>query len=573
MLIAAATDYRFTSNSGTQHLYPGDIVRVADDYTGGGLAGAIYRFKGGTADADLDEKPDGVDVALGTANYADGALWEHVTIGDDIAKLRELLPPINVTASESAAGSGLLAMNDIRSEVKAHVDHATVGVGSLVVLAEDTATIAATVKSYTHSSGGSVTGKGGSLAISGVVATNRILSKANAYLTFDGITTDTGGVDVTAHNHSSINADINSELKATRAGTAVGVTLAFNTIGIAPQNFLFNLVDVLGAGIGVADPAAVKAYIDNSTINSAGGIHFSAVSEMDITATIETKITSAQGVGVTLALNKIATDVEAYILGFDDRSRRRQATSASRPTDHSLVDAKVKSPVVAIGFGKKDTTEVGIGLNIARNDIDNDMAAYIKNAPLVKADAGNILVTSAETAVIKADAAASAFGIVAVGGRELRRERWRRQRPQSDHRLIGGLCRREFARGGWIRLAREYPVVGQRRRDDHCGRQRRCCDGSDRHRGGAADRDRRIAGAQQNRHQQRPAEEQGLRQGHEARCRRRRRNRRRRIGDHPCRGQGGRYRARRFDQGRPDRFRRRRRGAERHLQRRRRLHR
>ena len=90
------------------------------------------------------------------------------------------------------------------------------------------------------------------MAISGVIATNTILSSAEAYVRDSQVRTHataetTGDVIVDAENVSQIDAFTKNATES--AGNTFGVTLAFNTIGWASQNFLFRAVDVL-----VGDP-------------------------------------------------------------------------------------------------------------------------------------------------------------------------------------------------------------------------------------------------------------------------------------------------------------------------------
>jgi hypothetical protein len=77
------------------------------------------------------------------------------------------------------------------------------------------------------------------------------------------LTTTAGDVVLDARNTSQIDATLLSS--TTTGDTGVGVVLAFNTIGWATQNLLFNTLDaLLGTGIGTEQPAEVQAYILNS---------------------------------------------------------------------------------------------------------------------------------------------------------------------------------------------------------------------------------------------------------------------------------------------------------------------
>ena len=92
------------------------------------------------------------------------------------------------------------------------------------------------------------------MAINATIATNTILSSANAYLQDSTVTTSTtGDVIVTAMNTSTLEA---TSLQATTTGdTAYGVLLAFNTVGWQQSNILFNTLDAL-----LGDPLISEAF-------------------------------------------------------------------------------------------------------------------------------------------------------------------------------------------------------------------------------------------------------------------------------------------------------------------------
>jgi hypothetical protein len=77
-----------------------------------------------------------------------------------------------------------------------------------------------------------------------LIATNLILSSADAHINDSDITTtNSGSIFVVARNTSEIDATI---ISATSSGdTDVSVTLAFNTIGWESQNILFQTIDAL----------------------------------------------------------------------------------------------------------------------------------------------------------------------------------------------------------------------------------------------------------------------------------------------------------------------------------------
>ena len=152
-------------------------------------------------------------------------------------------------AGGSATGFGGLAVrNDIESGATAKINAADVdSIGDVTVSAIQSGTIKADAKARVETTGSS---KGKSVAINGVIATNNVRGYAKA--TIDGSdivgTSAAGDIDgssltVTADSTLAIDATIDAETISKQK--AAGITLAFNTIGIAGQNFLFNAIDTL----------------------------------------------------------------------------------------------------------------------------------------------------------------------------------------------------------------------------------------------------------------------------------------------------------------------------------------
>ena len=149
----------------------------------------------------------------------------------------------------------------------------------------------------TSAGGSSFTGQGQSLAVAGVIATNRILSSATALIDGANVTTTSGDVAVGATNTSTIEA---TTLAAMTSGSqAVGVELAFNTIGWKRTNLLFAALDALlgdplvSSAFGGKQAALTDAKITNSTIDASGDVTVTSTSTAHITAVIDNSATSA----------------------------------------------------------------------------------------------------------------------------------------------------------------------------------------------------------------------------------------------------------------------------------------
>ena len=218
----------FLSTEGTQTLKFGDRVRVKAGHTAGGTVGGVYRYLG----------EDGARSTSATRTTRDLGYWQPV------AETTLIPQGLNVSTSDSTAVGGIVVLNDVRSTVDAHLASVTLTAGSLSLSADETAIIVATADSSATSSGGSsFNGKGASLAVNATIATNAVQSSAKAYIDASDVTTTTGDITLAASNTSRIEA---TSLSATVSGAeSVGVLLAFNSIGFASQNILFNTLDAL----------------------------------------------------------------------------------------------------------------------------------------------------------------------------------------------------------------------------------------------------------------------------------------------------------------------------------------
>ncbi|MDZ7841198.1 MAG: DUF4347 domain-containing protein [Gammaproteobacteria bacterium] len=294
----------------------GDRVRLADDFDGNGSPGSVYIYLG-------EDATPGNTTDLANANYNDLDFWKE-------APETNLIPQgNNVTASDSIAVGALIVVNDVRADVAAFVNQApvTANHGNVSVKATENAVLKATADSSATSSGGSAFGTGNSIAVSGVVATNLVQSAAQAWIRDSDITAvdpddtdadDIGDVVVDASNTSSIDAVNTSAVES--GDKAVGVVLAFNSIGWKAQNILFNTLDaVLGDPLisdafDGANPAAVEAFIENSTVSADEDLTVEAAASSQLTATLSNDATSAAkaltgaegaSFGAAIASNKV----------------------------------------------------------------------------------------------------------------------------------------------------------------------------------------------------------------------------------------------------------------------------
>jgi hypothetical protein len=240
--------------------------------------------------------------------------------------------------------------NDLRGGVRAGIDYAEVEAGGdLTVEALEVARLSATVSGITETlpeetaeeagtdaapeeaaaadtggaGGGDAAAGGGEslaggtsvpIAVNGLIANNLVLSSATAAVT-ESLVESGGSVSVNADNASEILAENTASI--TSGGTAVGVTLAFNTVGWEPQNIFSKAADaLLGGDIGTERPASALAKIENTRLEAGGDLDVTATVSAVIDASISNEASSEGGAAASmvLATNKVSSGADAFIL-------------------------------------------------------------------------------------------------------------------------------------------------------------------------------------------------------------------------------------------------------------------
>ncbi|KPK01262.1 MAG: hypothetical protein AMS20_13940 [Gemmatimonas sp. SG8_28] len=418
-------EYQYSTKSGQQDVKTGEKIRIASDYDETkGTREALYRYEGEDASFDLGSHDFGADDDWVEIDPTD---FSTIIPGSEFLRL-------NFSDSDAVAVGTLISLNEVRGAVESYVKDAVVTstAGTVAVSADELAQIVADVDSTIVSDGGSITGSGASTAVGAVIATNVVLSDAYAHVTDATISTlNSGNIEIGSTNASIIAAELDNS--ATSKGVSVGVTLAFNNIGIAPQNFLFDAVDALfGADIADNDPASVRAKVENSQLAAKGSVEVTAEVSADIDATIGTSTSAINAslggsetvaVSAVIAMNKIATSAEATVDGDESDGADLVKAGTGRvlvqATGAGNVDAMVSAPSVAIGLslGTDSDPTVSVALAVARNEVDSNVDAHVADAR-VEAATGVELVALSDT-TIHADTTASALGLSVSGGKSL----------------------------------------------------------------------------------------------------------------------------------------------------------
>ena len=424
-------EYGYTSESGERDITAGAKVRIASTHTGGAQPGDVYIFRpadpNNNGNVNEDGQPELFTIDLEMVDYDNDSDWKRV----DPLDIEAFIPAginLNTSESDSKAVGGVIVLNDVRGEVVSFIDDTTIVAtgGGVSLTATEEAIIVATNNSVATADGGSFFVKGGTTVAANVmIATNSVLSSANAYITDSTLGSEIvpigGDVVIDADNTSIISASTVAETTAEGAGDsqALGITLAFNRMGVKST-----LVDIISAipifdtSFAADEPTEVLAYISNSDVFTSGGVSITAdldaiidstVSNAVIASSVSLNDNTAVTAAPLVALNSMETRVEAFI----DGQSTVLATGGDiiiTARDLSSIDADVLAASVSIALGKAGELTFALGASIAQNEIQNDMQAFIRDS-VVDATAGNLLISADEDATIESSTVAAAIAL------------------------------------------------------------------------------------------------------------------------------------------------------------------
>lgn len=413
--VDATRDLKLTATS-TQDIdaivWAGSVAASAGGFAGIGVSGA------GASAVNR--------VAANVKAYIDGSGTTGV-IADSIAITATDTSFINATVGTAsvAIGFGLagvaisvgvsLAHNEVNNRVSAYIangqDVRTRSGGDITISATENATITAYGVAASAAAGAGALGIG--FAGAGARVTNVILNKTNAYIE-NAVIESGGDVVITATDTSTIAATIGTGAGALGAGAvggavAIGVAIAQNLIGYTTS--------------GTADPAEVQAYVKNASIDAVGELSLTADADQTISATvvagsvaIAAGIVAIGGAGAGASTrNRIKTWIKAFIDGDAPTDGEVSGISAAGISlladDDSTITATTGSAAVAVTIGFVSGS-VAIGVGVAKNDIANEVEAYIVNAGDVKATgSGGITIWATDSATIKSTAVAASAAL------------------------------------------------------------------------------------------------------------------------------------------------------------------
>lgn len=298
---------------------------------------------------------------------------------------------VEATSAGGPAAGGLAARNEVDSTVTLSVTTAILRAttGDLSVEASTTATIEATVAGNQPEPEEEVAEEtppaddtdpapeeeeeaGASFALTGIIANNVLRGGVALAVTSSRLSADEGAITVAAINAGTITAE--NKGAATGEGTAVGVSLAFNSIGWQAQNILFSSLDaILGTSIGNEDPALATVTLTDSTLTAGGDLAVSAENTQTITATLAAAAASgaAAAAGILLSSNMVSARTRVTQSNTTLTSGGNLALLA---TEAATVEATVELAVAG--------ATVAAGGLAARNDLRSDVDLTVSASTL-----------------------------------------------------------------------------------------------------------------------------------------------------------------------------------------------
>ncbi len=314
-----------------------------------------------------------------------------------------------------------VATNDVQDNDWAYINNSTVTASGhdVTLTAIETATIDAWTIGGAVGVGISEGFLGVGVAAAGAGSGNTVSNNVYAYIAGNSTVTtnDSGDVIVTATDSSSI--------EAIAGGLGVGVGVGVGDLG--------------GAGLGVSLGVAaanndientVKAYVDSSTVTSAGMVKVAATEKASILSvaiggaiSLGLGVGELVGVGIGVAVagsvssSTIADNIDAYVSG-GSKVTAQAGSVAINATDNSSITAGAGGIAAAVGIGAgliAGGLAVAAGFAVATNNIQNSVLAYVDHST-VSATGHSVTLAALEMATMTAVTVGGAVSIAVGAG-------------------------------------------------------------------------------------------------------------------------------------------------------------
>ena len=450
--------HAYISNSTSVTVNGAVNVTALDNSSIGTLAGAVAASlkmgMGGSIGASIAT----ADIANDLQSYIENSTVSSTTASVSVLtqeKAQETTLALSGDGGQKFALGGSIAVNVIDNGIDAHIAKSSTvtAQNSVLVSASDTAIIGTGVGQVSIAVGAT------SAAVGASVAVDVILNVTRAYIDTSTVTATTGNVQLLA----------DSNLSSTAVAVGGDGSQTFSLGGSVVVNYIGDTTDAqvtdgskvtaatgvtiqgqdtssIGTGAGQVDIAIgtgqkaagavgaaiavnvistnVSAYVDNSTINSGGGVTVQAISNQNILGV-------AIGLGgassnMSFSLSLVGSGVGNYLSG-STQALIQDNSSVTTTNNSNVVVQAVNSSTLKAGAGvvgfalvdSADNTSAAVGISAASNRIGSSGTAYVVLAAInnstVNSAGGVSVIATANPSILAVTVAGSGSGATQGG--------------------------------------------------------------------------------------------------------------------------------------------------------------
>ncbi|NBS67037.1 MAG: hypothetical protein EBT33_22350, partial [Betaproteobacteria bacterium] len=245
-------------------------------------------------------------------------------------------------------------------------------------------------------------------------------------------------------------------------GTAVGVTLAYNTIGWDAQDIFTQTIDaLLGTSIGDEIPAEVLAMVDQVVLDVGGDMSVSAAMTATLEASTSNEATSegsGSAASIVLASNAVSTQADAYVRQVAAPSERA-FFRVDHESDDEITEIEPGTQVL-VSAGHRDGGDAGKVYRYLgeAGNVDLSEEDYSDTDRWLELDSRSVVVAG-EMSVEASDTPSITADIVVVASATTPDEESDGEYFRVDHKSGNGLT--EIAFGDQVLLDDDHEAGGE----------------------------------------------------------------------------------------------------------------
>jgi len=196
------------------------------------------------------------------------------------------------------------------------------------------------------------------LAVNALIANNLVLSSALSSLTQSNVVIG-GSLTLEANNDAGIEASNSAVIES--GGVAVGVTLAFNTIGWQPQDIFRKSIDgLLGTDLGKEAPVVARAWVESSELEVGSNLDVRAAVVAEVVASTSNEASSvgaSAAASLVLATNFVSSWADAFIVEPVDSIRKIKVDGALSVNASDAPSVVAETTIVAASAAEAQSDE------------------------------------------------------------------------------------------------------------------------------------------------------------------------------------------------------------------------